>query len=286
MRSFVGWGVLPLALACSFNPKGVDTLETGTTVTTGPGDDAGTTDAGMSTTGEPTTTVGITTSTGEPGVTSEPETTQPTTTEPVTTVTTGPEPGSSTTEVSTTEASTTEVSTTEVSTTEPRRCREKFYKQVFLVEDAAVVAPMQKSMSGKGEGVIAFSPTAEEGSATFTVDLPCDDEIFVWVRVQDSKPGTVDDDPDSYYVSTDGAPGTGWYYGCQTEGKPAGYHWLRVTSADTPSCGGPEYVPNLSAGSHTFLLRNGEPKGVDGTVAAVARLLITNDMSYVPVAPE
>ena len=55
MRSIVGWGVLPLALACSFDPTGVGTMAPATTADSDPGDAADTTgvDVGTSTTGVP-----------------------------------------------------------------------------------------------------------------------------------------------------------------------------------------------------------------------------------------
>jgi len=288
MRSFVARGLMPLVLACSFDATGVDTAPPAGAATMGGGGDNDSTGAGTGTgSSDPTTAEGSGGATsGGPEATSEP-------------LTTGP---MATTDISTTDATaTTDISTTDISTTGPPetttgppettgqpQCDELYLKTILLVENATVVAPMEKLMSGKGENTIARSEVAEQGSVTFTIELPCDGPVAVWGRVQDTNPGLVNSDPDSYYVSVDGVDDTdaGWYYGCQTEGKASGYHWLRVTTSAEPACGGPEWTPDLGAGTHSFRLRNREPVAFDDDIAAVARLLITNDMGYVPQMPD
>ncbi|HEY0137314.1 MAG TPA: hypothetical protein VGB85_24695 [Nannocystis sp.] len=279
MRSFLGWGLLPLALACAFDPTGSQTTGAGTT-STGMDGVTGSTGPATGTSGVPTTTVAAT-STGEPVVTSEPVTTSPTTStsEP----TTG-EPG---TTGGSTGGSTTEVDTTGAPETTGPPCEPGFYKQVVLVADAVVEAPMVKVMSDMGEGMIAYSPTEGMGIASFTFDLPCADEVAIWGRALDLMPGlNMTNDADSYWVSADDGAETGWFYGCQTLGQPAGYHWLRVTSATLDqTCLAQPWTLSLPAGSHTIHLRNSEAAS-EQTVATIARLLITNDFNYVPVAPE
>jgi len=296
MRSFGGWGVVVLVLACSFDATGVDTAAPTSTAT--PDASEGSTSAA------PTTSTSTSTGTSTPGTTdgggmteaveatSDPVTTgpDPATTEPLTTgpmETTAPETTDGTTTGLTTDGTTTDATTTGVpETTGPPACDEMFFKEVLLVADAVVTAPMEEIVSGKGEGTVAFSKVAQAGTVEFTVDVPCDGEYAVWGRVQDSNPGLVDADPDSYYVRVDGGGEGGWFYGCQTDGLMSGYHWLRVTTAAQPVCGGGVWSPQLAAGSHTFRLRNREPEAFDFDVAAVARLLITNDMTYVPKLPE
>jgi len=201
--------------------------------------------------------------------------------------TTAPDTTDGTTTGLTTDSTTTDGTTTGVpETTGPPVCDAMVVKEILLVADAVITAPMEKIMSGKGEGMVALSEVAEEGTVSFSVDLPCDGTYAVWGRAQDTNPGNVNADPDSYFVRVDGGEEGGWFYGCQTNGLASGYHWLRVTTAGMPVCGGGVWSPQLAAGSHTFTLRNREPVAFDDDVAAVARLLITNDMNYVPQLPD
>lgn len=285
--------MLPLVLACSFDATGVDTAAPASVATTAGGASEGSTSAapGTSTSGAAGTS-GATEAaeaTGDPATTGQ-SATDPATSEPLTTgpmETTAPQTTDGTTTGLTTDGTTTDGTTTEPpETTGPPGCDAMVVKEVLLVADAGVTAPMEKIMSGKGEGMVAFSEVIEAGTVTFSVDLPCDGTYAVWGRAQDTNPGNVNADPDSYYVRVDGGGEGGWFYGCQTNGLAPGYHWLRVTTAAVPVCGGGEWLPKLVAGSHTFTLRNREPVAFDDDVAAVARLLITNDMNYVPKLPE
>ncbi len=157
------------------------------------------------------------------------------------------------------------------------------YKQIVLVADASVLAPMEKSQSMMGEGTVAFSGEAEKGIVNFPVAPPCAGPVAVWARVQDLKEGVNDKDPDSFYTHADNEAETAWLYGCQTYDMPVGYHWLRVQSGvPGEKCNTyTDWIPQLDAGAHTISLRNRE--GQSGmAVAAVARLLVTSDFNYVP----
>lgn len=285
MRSMGGWGVLPLVLACSFDATGVDTVAPASAAeATVAGSSGGSTSAAPGT--STTSAAGTSGATEAAEATGDPTTdgqsgTDPATSEPLTT---GP---METTAPDTTDGTTTDGTTTGVpETTGPPVCDAMVVKEILLVVDAVITVPMEKVMSGKGEGMVALSEVAEEGTVSFSVDLPCDGTYAVWGRAQDTNPGNVDADPDSYFVRVDGGGEGGWFYGCQTNGLASGYHWLRVTTAGMPVCGGGVWSPQLAAGSHTFTLRNREPVAFDDDVAAVARLLITNDMNYVPQLPD
>ena len=272
---------LACALACTFDASGqgeapasmstggaatsdaVDATGPGATTTTtgGPGSGSGTADATTWTTGEGVLTDASTsTTTGTTDATTS--STGSTTGEPPPPDTTGPPV--------------------------PPSCDGMFVKQIRLVSEAQVFPPMVAQQSQLGEGTLAFSQIAEQGTITFTFDVPCAGAFAVWGRVLDVDPGVNNYDPDSYYVHVDGAPESGWFYGCQTDQKPAGYSWLRVRTGEQGiPCD--ETVPllvDLAAGVHTITLRNREQQDGDGNVAAVARLLIVNDPNYTPVAPD
>lgn len=170
----------------------------------------------------------------------------------------------------------------------PPTCDGMFVKQIRLAAEAQVVPPMIAQQSMLGEGTVAFSQVAEQGTAAFTFDVPCAGTFAVWGRALDLDPGVNNDDPDSYYIHVDGAPESGWFYGCQTDQKPAGYSWLRVrTGVQGIPC--EQTVPlvvDLAPGAHTITLRNREGMNDDEAVAAIARLMIVNDTNYSPMAPD
>ncbi len=299
MRSLVGWGLLPLALGCSFDATGVDTAppSSAASMDSNDGDDSTSAAPGTSTT-DATTGPGTPTTGPEPEVTSEPLTTGPEpTTEPATSepVTTGPEttdPSTTSTtsdttstttgEPETTDPSTTSTTTGEPETTGPPACDNSF-KQILRVKDAQVEAPMKAEMSMFEDDIVAYSETAEMGSVTFTFDLPCSGPVAVWGRVLDWYPGANNGDPDSYYVSLDGQREIDWGYGCQTSGQMAAYFWVRVyagTFGQACNLATP-WMLDLDAGTHSIRLRNREAKNGNAR-AAVARLLVTTDQGYVP----
>ena len=75
----------------------------------------------------------------------------------------------------------------------------------------------------------------------------------------------------------------GWLYGCQTEGKSDGYHWLRVRMGvpGDPCDTFVDLTPQLAAGAHTISFRNREPQ-YNSAAAAVSRVLVTTDLGFVP----
>lgn len=197
--------------------------------------------------------------------------------------------GGSTTDDTSTSTSTStglDDTTGTASTTGPVPCVDVPYKQVVKVGQATTVAPMIKAMSNQGEGMIAFSEVAGQGTVSFPLDVPCDGQFAVWGRVFDGEGGVNNNDPDSYFVRADADPEIEWFYGCQS--PASGYGWYRVRSGmQGIDCDAnvPWLVP-LPTGAHTITLRNREPKDGSGNVAAIARILITSDLDYVPTADE
>lgn len=56
-----------------------------------------------------------------------------------------------------------------------------------------------------------------------------------------------------------------------------------LTTSTVDTSGAPGLT---SGGPHAITLRNREPINADGHVARIARLLITNDLAYVPTADD
>lgn len=154
------------------------------------------------------------------------------------------------------------------------------------IEDAVVIAPMTTEHV-TGIGLAAYSTERNAGDLQFTIDVACPGTYFLHGFVLDLRPGVhSDDDPDSYVLQWPGGEGT-WFYGCQTDDEDYdGWYWLPVRtgiqgepcdSATTPAI-------ELGEGQHQITVRNrerGEWYWGDYLVAAIARLVVTNDPSYV-----
>lgn len=288
MRCIAVCGWLPLVLACSFDATGIGespgvamtqtgvaTTETGDppnpTSTgaplTGTDGSTGITGGGSSSTGAVDPSTGPADPTTGTTTTIDPTTTSDTTTTGSDTTTTGDD-----------------TSTGELDqTTGPDPCAMPT-KVIVLAVDSSVAAPMGKYVSNQGEGTVVYSIEAEKGTADFAVTLACPGEVAVWARVLDLNPGINDDDPDSLHIRVDGGEEKTWFYGCQTGGMTAGYRWLRIrTGVQGEECDqAVTLAPNLQAGTHNFMLRNREAMNNKQHVAAVARILVTTDLNYVP----
>lgn len=242
---------------------------------------------------DPTTSTSTTSTTelSTSGATTFPLTsTDPSTTsiDPSTTWATSTGPDDTTGEPDTTGDDTTTSSTSSTtSTTGPVSCADMPYKQIIKVADATTVAPMVKAMSQQQvEGMVAYSEVAEQGTVSFTIDVPCDGQLAVWGRVRDFKPGISQngDDPDSFYPRIDDGPESSWFYGCQTGGETSAYRWKRVRSGvqGQPCDNNTVWLVSVTAGTHTITLRNRESKSQNGGVAVIARLLVTSDLDAMP----
>jgi hypothetical protein len=282
-----------LGLACSFDASGVSATSSSGGAGSSTGDPHAT---GSSSTGDPSPTTGGPTTSGptsEPDPTTEPVDPGTSSTGPA--VTTGP--GDTTDGTTTTGAPDTtttgpdESSSSSESTGPPDTtmavdpCDGLFVKEIALVEDAVVVAPMEKFMSDMEEALVAISTVAEAGTVTFTIDLECDGVYSLWGRALDLEKGAHPNDPDSFYVQVDGGPESTWVYGCQTEDLVENYNWLRVRAWGNNCMNPVDVTPTLTAGSHTFRFRNREA-GNQNEVAALSRIVLTNDPAYVPMLPD
>lgn len=169
-----------------------------------------------------------------------------------------------------------------------------FYKEIIQATDAFEGPPMQKWPLPSVPGMeIVASEVAEQGTAAFLWNAPCQDDYVLWAYVWDQTEGASTNDPDSYFIQLDDGGETFWRYGCQTidilDPQPA-WHWLRVQESIT--CLDLQDVTySTDASMHAFTFRNREAGTYDqdnppGEVAAIARILVTNDPTYEPADSE
>jgi hypothetical protein len=153
------------------------------------------------------------------------------------------------------------------------------------VTQALLTAPMQLGADAS-EGAYAYSETAEQGRASFEFQVPCQAEFRAWARVYDPGVGVdwLEPGPDSFFVSFDGDSTTEWWYGCQTADAGAfGGAWTWEPLMDNPYCIASGFRRTLSPGTHLLHFTNRENGDHSmNSVAAVARVVVTSDPSYVP----
>lgn len=143
--------------------------------------------------------------------------------------------------------------------------------------DAVLDGSWAIQMSQQGEGMIAAIPMGEMGSGTVTwsIDVPCDDDWHIWVRAVDFGSN------DSFFARLDGGPDPAPIFELDCGNFGQGYVWRELDQRD-PENGGPcEYVEDpwvasWATGTHEFQLEFRES-------IAVARIVVTNDDTFVPM---
>lgn len=164
---------------------------------------------------------------------------------------------------------------------------------ITLMLDAAaatLVPPMTFDTLIDGTGYF-YSEAANDGTASFEIDLPCGGEYMVWADVFDGEPGPIDtqiisgDPADAIRIEIGGIA-TDWLYGCQTPGIEL---WSRqALSVNANACiTNDRVVLPLVKGAHTVTvtaLEGGAHSDglTPGDVAAVARVFITNLQDVMP----
>jgi hypothetical protein len=136
-------------------------------------------------------------------------------------------------------------------------------------EAGALATPMAAS----GTTVRAISsPTPEQGSATYSVQIPIPGAYTIWARVL-----APSGDSDSFYVSLDGSEDI--YDLTESKWSP-NWQWTQVNgrAGATPLTLNPR-IFNLAAGNHTLVFRGRE------VGASIDRFIITNDPDFVPSDP-
>lgn len=150
----------------------------------------------------------------------------------------------------------------------------------------ALLAPPMQLGADASEGPYAYSESADEGRASFEFQVPCQAEFRAWARVYDPGVGAnaLDPGPDSFFVSFDGESTTEWRYGCQMADAAAfGGAWSWEPVVENACFFASELRRTLSPGTHLLHLTNRESGDHSmNNVAAVARVVVTSDPSYVP----
>jgi hypothetical protein len=154
------------------------------------------------------------------------------------------------------------------------------------VTQALLAAPMQLGKDAS-EGTYAYSEVAGQGRASFELQVPCETEVLAWGRVYDpgvGVDGLESSQPDSFLVAFDDDADTEWWYYCQmTDAALSGGAWSWEQLMDNSYCESAEFSRTLSPGTHLLHVTNLEPGShATGEIAAVARVVLTNDPTYVP----
>jgi len=135
-------------------------------------------------------------------------------------------------------------------------------------EDESLVAPMtDKGNDDASNHKYVESTVNEEGTVTFTLDVPEGGTYFFWARVK-----AIDGFHDSFYVSADG--GSEDIFDCAAGNQSPDFQWSRVNGR---SSGDPRMF-NFSAGNHTLKFRGREA----GT--SLDMLVVTDKAGFVPPA--
>lgn len=136
----------------------------------------------------------------------------------------------------------------------------------------------------------AFSEVEGTGIVQFSVEVACPDTYVLWGLVHDAArvPLPQRDDPDSFDVRIDQGSWIRWDYGCQMlfESQRWSFETVAVSGGPFPCASVEPRSFALDEGLHTVTFRNVEAgwhgSESPGLVAAIARLVVTNDTGYIP----
>jgi hypothetical protein len=159
---------------------------------------------------------------------------------------------------------------------------------VTIEADAATLGgTMMLGMLGNGDHYL-YSTTADTGSASFTFHTDCADEYAIWGDVYDANPLFLDfldegNGADRMRVDL-GASVTDWNYKCQTGAEQ--WSWQSVSTNNAICSNDALVVYSLVAGEQTVVFtptEGGETNGGSpGNAAGLRRIIITNDLDFVP----
>jgi hypothetical protein len=160
---------------------------------------------------------------------------------------------------------------------EPVTCTRP-HEVVVVAEEAVITGDWTLATSEMGEGMY-LNPNGSElggnqGTATFTVDVPCADDWYVWTRFYDNY------NHDSWYIRVDGEPGSKEAI-FEGDCTPVGGYWdwavmnYREILSLTCSYVHDPWVQAWEPGEHTvqFEIRDH---------ASIARIIVVNDPAFTP----
>ncbi len=164
----------------------------------------------------------------------------------------------------------------EGSTGEPVVDCEDAFQLEYSAEDAALDGWELVESAFPGEGTVAgiiLDQGEPEGTVTWDVEVPCNDEWHIWVRGRNSGSN------DSYFAQLDGGPDPAPIFDLDCGGGND-YRWRELNWRDPIDGGFCEYVEDpwiatWEAGTHQVQLGYRESP-------AVSRIIVTNDDAFVP----
>ena len=141
-------------------------------------------------------------------------------------------------------------------------------------EEAELSGDWALQTSQVGEGMIAaLDPPAVDGAVTWSVDIPCEDTWFIWVRYWEQG------QYDSYYATLDGEPDPPAVFegDCTQQGQGYGWTVLNRREEGGQPCVYDEdpWTADWGAGTHEVAFSYRES-------IAIARIVVTNDPDYNP----
>ena len=174
----------------------------------------------------------------------------------------------------------------ETSTGEPDPCADPQLVQITReATDAELGGSMMLGMLGNGQQYV-YSENASDGTATFSFATLCADEYVIWGLVYDGDPIISDiggQAADRMQVDLE-ASSVDWRYGCSS--GVLNWNWEYVGTNDDFCLADSRTVFQLEAGEHSvvFVPTEGGAANPDdpGEAAALQRIIITNDLDFMP----
>lgn len=162
-------------------------------------------------------------------------------------------------------------------TGEPVLCA-RTHELVIHAEDADLTGDWTLESSEMGEGMYLY-PNGNEnagymGTATFTIDVPCADDWYVWTRYFDWG------SQDSWYIRVDGEPGSKqaiFEGGCTATGNHWAWAAMNYRELDADGCDylHDPWVQAWDAGEHTVEFEIRE-------TSSISRIVVVNDPGFTP----
>jgi len=123
------------------------------------------------------------------------------------------------------------------------------------------------------------SENGQRGAATFSFDLACPSELFVWGLVFD--PLIVTANADSFDWELDGSDVGVWNFGCEGENRDWQWERFHVLLSES-QCRFEPFVESVAAGPHEIRILDREDQFGSAPPARIAAIAVTNDDQFDP----